>query len=145
MTIEFARNVLGLPKANSMEFDTSTPDPVISLMEDQKNVVDKGGTMRLGAWKCSLKSNSKLAEIYGAKNISERHRHRYEFNSEYQNDFEKNGLLPTGFNPDTQLVETLELKDHPFYVGVQYHPEYKSTVENPHPLFAAFIKACTKK
>lgn len=145
MTIEFARNILGLPKANSMEFDTSTPDPVISLMEDQKNVVDKGGTMRLGAWKCTLKPNSKLAEVYGAKNISERHRHRYEFNSEYQEDFEKNGLVPTGFNPDTKLVETLELKDHPFYIGVQYHPEYKSTVETPHPLFVAFVKTCSKK
>ena len=145
MTIEFARNVLGLPKANSMEFDTSSPDPVISLMEDQKNVVEKGGTMRLGAWKCSLKPNSKLAEIYGSRNISERHRHRYEFNSEYQEEFEKNGLVPTGFNPDTKLVETLELKDHPFYIGVQYHPEYKSTVETPHPLFVAFVKACTAK
>lgn len=145
ITIEFARNVLGLEKANSMEFDSATTDPVISIMADQKNVVDKGGTMRLGAWKCSLKSGSKLAEIYGTKNISERHRHRYEFNSEYQQVFEKNGLVPTGFNPDTKLVETLELKEHPFYVGVQYHPEYKSTVETPHPLFIAFIKACGGK
>ena len=145
MTIEFARNVLGLTKANSMEFDTSTPEPVISLMEDQKNVVDKGGTMRLGAWKCTLKQGSKLAEIYGAKNISERHRHRYEFNSEFKDDFEKNGLVPTGINPDTGLVETLELKNHPFYVGVQYHPEYKSTVATPHPLFLALVKASSKK
>ena len=145
MTIEFARNVLGYKKANSMEFDTSTPEPVISLMEDQKNVVDKGGTMRLGAWKCSLKTGSKLYEIYGAKNISERHRHRYEFNSEFKEEFEKNGLMATGFNPETDLVETLELKNHPFYIGVQYHPEYKSTVASPHPLFKAFIKACTQK
>lgn len=145
MTVEFARNVLGLNKANSMEFDTSTPDPVISLMADQKNVVDKGGTMRLGAWKCSLKQGSKLAEIYGSRSISERHRHRYEFNSDYQQEFEKNGLVPTGLNPDTKLVETLELKDHPFYVGVQYHPEYKSTVATPHPLFSALIKASSKK
>jgi CTP synthase len=144
MTIEFARNVLSLSKANSMEFDTSTPEPVISLMEEQKNVVEKGGTMRLGAWKCSLKTGSKLAEIYGTKNISERHRHRYEFNSEFKEDFEKNGLIPTGFNPETGLVETLELKNHPFYIGVQYHPEYKSTVATPHPLFKAFIKAATK-
>lgn len=144
MTIEFARNVLGLEKANSMEFDTSTPDPVISLMADQKNVVDKGGTMRLGAWKCHLKKGSALAEIYGSANITERHRHRYEFNSEYRDDFEKQGLVPSGFNPETQLVETLELRDHPFYVGVQYHPEYKSTVESPHPLFIAFLKACFK-
>ena len=144
MTIEFARNVLGLTKANSMEFDTSTPDPVISLMEEQKNVVDKGGTMRLGAWKCVLKTGSKLAEVYGAKTISERHRHRYEFNSDYKKDFEEKGLVPTGLNPETELVETLELKDHPFYVGVQYHPEYKSTVATPHPLFKAFISATVK-
>ncbi|WP_434980991.1 CTP synthase [Daejeonia sp. YH14] len=145
MTIEFARNVIGLEKANSMEFDTSTPDPVIALMADQKNVVDKGGTMRLGAWKCTLKAGSALSEIYGARNISERHRHRYEFNSEYKEQFEKQGLAPSGFNPDTGLVETIELKDHPFYIGVQYHPEYKSTVAAPHPLFIAFVKACTKK
>jgi len=145
MTIEFARNVLGHTKANSMEFDTATPDPVISLMEEQKNVVDKGGTMRLGAWKCTLKNGSKLNDIYGAKNISERHRHRYEFNSDYLQEFEKNGFLATGTNPETGLVEALELPDHPFYVGVQYHPEYKSTVATPHPLFRAFIKACEKK
>ncbi len=145
MTIEFARNVLGMSKANSMEFDTSTPEPVISLMEEQKNVVDKGGTMRLGAWKCSLKNGSRLQEIYGSKNISERHRHRYEFNSEFREDFEKNGLVPTGFNPETNLVETLELKDHPFYIGVQYHPEYKSTVAQPHPLFKALITAAANK
>lgn len=141
ITIEFARNVLGLTKANSVEFDATTSAPVISLMEDQKNVIDKGGTMRLGAWKCTFEADSKLANIYGAKQISERHRHRYEFNSEYKEDFKKNGLVPTGFNPDTLLVETLELKDHPFYIGVQYHPEYKSTVETPHPLFVAFVKA----
>ncbi len=145
MTVEFARNVLGLEKANSMEFDGTTPDPVIALMADQKNVVDKGGTMRLGAWKCSLKTGSMLHEIYGAKTISERHRHRYEFNSDYKDIFEENGLIPTGFNPDTGLVETIELKNHPFYVGVQYHPEYKSTVATPHPLFKALIKAAVKK
>ena len=144
MTIEFARNVLELSKANSVEFDTSTPDPVIALMEEQKNVVEKGGTMRLGAWKCTLKAGSKLSEIYGAKTIAERHRHRYEFNSDYKKDFEDKGLTPTGLNPETGLVETLELKDHPFYVGVQYHPEYKSTVATPHPLFKAFISATVK-
>lgn len=142
MTIEFARNVLGHTKANSMEFDTATPDPVISIMEEQKNVIDKGGTMRLGAWKCALKNGSKLHDIYGSKNISERHRHRYEFNSDYLQEFEKNGFLATGTNPETGLVEALELPGHPFYVGVQYHPEYKSTVATPHPLFRAFIKAC---
>ncbi len=145
MTVEFARNVLGHTKANSMEFDTATPDPVISLMEEQKNIVDKGGTMRLGAWKCALKNGSRLNEIYGTKNITERHRHRYEFNSDYLQEFEKNGFLATGTNPETGLVEALELPDHPFYVGVQYHPEYKSTVATPHPLFRAFIKACEKK
>ncbi|MFC6269689.1 CTP synthase [Frigoriflavimonas asaccharolytica] len=145
MTIEFARNVLNYPKANSMEFDTETPQPVISIMADQKNVVEKGGTMRLGAWKCTLKSNSKLFEIYGTKNITERHRHRFEFNNEYQQEFEENGMMATGFNPDTNLIETIELRDHPFYVGVQYHPEYKSTVANPHPLFTAFIKAVVAK
>jgi CTP synthase len=145
MTIEFARNVLGYSKANSMEFDTSTEHPVISLMEEQKNVVDKGGTMRLGAWKCAVKNGSKLNDIYGSKHISERHRHRYEFNSDYIGEFEKNGFLATGTNPETGLVEALEMPDHPFYVGVQYHPEYKSTVATPHPLFRAFIKACEKK
>lgn len=145
MTIEFARNVLGYSKANSMEFDTSTEHPVISLMEEQKNVVDKGGTMRLGAWKCSLKNGSAMNDIYGIKNITERHRHRYEFNSDYIGEFEMNGFLATGTNPETGLVEALEMPNHPFYVGVQYHPEYKSTVATPHPLFRAFIKACGKE
>jgi CTP synthase len=145
MTIEFARNILHLEKANSVEFDTGTEEPVIALMEEQKNVVEKGGTMRLGAWKCTLKSGSKLQEIYGTRNISERHRHRYEFNGDYKADFEKNGFIASGTNPETGLVETLELKDHPFYIGVQYHPEYKSTVANPHPLFMAFIKAVSDK
>ncbi|MBP0612704.1 CTP synthase [Chryseobacterium sp. cx-311] len=144
MTIEFARNVLGYKKANSMEFDPETPEPVISLMEEQKSVENKGGTMRLGAWKCALKPNSRLMEIYGSKNISERHRHRYEFNSQYKEEFQNNGLTPSGVNPDTGLVETLELENHPFYVGVQYHPEYKSTVATPHPLFKAFIRAASK-
>lgn len=143
ITIEFARNVLGFDKANSMEFDTTTPYPVISLMEEQKNIVDKGGTMRLGAWKCQLNPKSKIYDIYGSETIAERHRHRYEFNSDYKDDYEKNGLLPTGINPETRLVETVELKNHPFYIGVQYHPEYKSTVATPHPLFLAFIKAAS--
>lgn len=144
MTIEFARNVLELKDANSAEFDLTTKNPVISLMDEQKNVVEKGGTMRLGAWKCQFKSNTKLSEIYGQKNITERHRHRYEFNSEYLENFEKNGLHASGINPDTKLVETLEHKSHPFYVGVQYHPEYKSTVATPHPLFIALVKAASK-
>ncbi|RQP11859.1 MAG: CTP synthase [Chryseobacterium sp.] len=141
MTVEFARNVLGYAKANSTEFDRATPEPVISLMEEQKNVVDKGGTMRLGAWKCVLKPNSRLQNIYGSRSISERHRHRYEFNSDFLPEFEKNGMIASGTNPETGLVEAIELKDHPFYVGVQYHPEYKSTVATPHPLFEAFIEA----
>ncbi len=144
MTIEFARNVLGYAKANSMEFDTETPQPVISIMADQKNVVEKGGTMRLGAWKCTLKQGSALQKIYGTKNITERHRHRYEFNNDYQQEFENKGMMATGFNPDTNLIETIELQNHPFYIGVQYHPEYKSTVANPHPLFSAFIKAAVE-
>ena len=144
MTIEFARNVLGLKDANSSEFDLTTKNPVISIMEEQKNIVEKGGTMRLGAWKCQLKPNSKLFAIYGSKNISERHRHRYEFNSEYLEDFEKNGIQASGVNPDTKLVETIELQNHPFYIGVQYHPEYKSTVATPHPLFIALVKAASK-
>ena len=144
MTIEFARNVLGYTDANSMEFEATTSHPVISLMEEQKHIVEKGGTMRLGAWKCNLIEGSELAKIYGSREISERHRHRYEFNSEYKSDYEKKGLRPTGLNPETGLVEALELKDHPFYIGVQYHPEYKSTVANPHPLFRALLKAAGK-
>ena len=144
MTIEFARNVLGLKDANSSEFDLTTKNPVISIMEEQKNIVEKGGTMRLGAWKCQLKPNSKLFEICGTKNITERHRHRYEFNSDYLVDFENNGMVASGMNPDTKLVETIELKKHPFYIGVQYHPEYKSTVATPHPLFIALVKAASK-
>jgi CTP synthase len=132
MTIEFARNVLGFRDANSSEFDLTTKHPVISLMEEQKNIIEKGGTMRLGAWKCQLKPNTKLLEIYGNRNITERHRHRYEFNSDFLEDFESNGMQASGINPDTKLVETIEMKNHPFYVGVQYHPEYKSTVATPH-------------
>ncbi|MDO4763313.1 MAG: CTP synthase [Flavobacteriaceae bacterium] len=141
MTIEFARNVLGFDKANSTEFDNNTPYPVISLMEEQKNIVEKGGTMRLGAWKCQLNPQSKIHEIYGKEIISERHRHRYEFNNEYKAEYEKAGLHASGINPETHLVEVVELKNHPFFVGAQYHPEYKSTVATPHPLFRAFIKA----
>ncbi len=144
MTIEFARNVLDFKDANSAEFDLTTKFPVISLMEEQKTIEEKGGTMRLGSWKCHLKPGSRLLEIYGQKNIAERHRHRYEYNSEYQDDFEKNGLIATGFNPETKLVETIELQNHPFYIGVQYHPEYKSTVATPHPLFIALVNHAAK-
>ena len=139
--IEFARNVLGLRDANSTEMDENTLHPVISLMEEQKNIVNKGGTMRLGSWECKLKTDSIVFKIYGKANIEERHRHRYEFNNSYKAQIEEAGMLATGFNPETGLVEIIEIPDHPWFVGVQYHPEYRSTVANPHPLFVAFVKA----
>ncbi len=139
--IEFARNVLGIEGADSVEINADTENPVIALMEDQKTVKDKGGTMRLGAWACDLKIGSKVRDIYKAESIAERHRHRYEFNGDYKEQFEAAGMKATGLNPDTGLVEIVELQDHPWFVGVQYHPEYKSTVANPHPLFVAFVKA----
>lgn len=139
--IEFARHVAGLKGANSTEMDEHTPYPVISLMESQKQITHKGGTMRLGAWACELTKGSKIYEAYGKELISERHRHRYEFNSDYRETLEKAGLQCTGVNLDTGLVEVVELPTHPWFVGVQYHPEYKSTVANPHPLFIAFVKA----
>ncbi|MEO9893727.1 CTP synthase [Aurantibacter sp.] len=140
--IEFSRNVLGLKDANSTEMLESTSNPVINLMEEQKNIVDKGGTMRLGAWDCEITPGSLVAQVYGDQaNISERHRHRYEFNSDYLEQIEAAGMKATGINTKTGLVEIVELKDHPWFVGVQYHPEYKSTVANPHPLFVGFVKA----
>lgn len=139
--IEFARNVLGLEKAHSTEMDANTPAPIIHLMEDQKNVSNKGGTMRLGVYNCDVKESSLLHQAYGKSQIQERHRHRYEFNNNYLNDFEAAGMMASGKNPETGLVETLEYTNHPFFIGVQFHPEYKSTVLNPHPLFVAFIKA----
>ncbi|WNH12109.1 CTP synthase [Thalassobellus suaedae] len=139
--IEFARNVLKIEDANSTEMDENTSNPVIDLMEDQKTITDKGGTMRLGAWDCDLKIGSVVRDIYKAESIKERHRHRYEFNGNYKEQMEAAGLLATGLNPDTGLVEIVEIPEHPWFVGVQYHPEYKSTVANPHPLFVAFVKA----
>lgn len=141
MAIEFARNVLGYEKADSAEMDLTTPYPVISLMEDQKDVSDKGGTMRLGNWKCELTPNTKIAKIYNSSEILERHRHRYEFNNEFYNEFVENNFMPVGKNPETELVEILEHNQHPYYIGVQFHPEYKSTVASPHPLFISFIEA----
>ena len=141
MAIEFARNVLGYEKADSAEMDLTTPHPVISLMEDQKDVSDKGGTMRLGNWKCELTKDSKIEKVYNSSEILERHRHRYEFNNEYYTEFVENGFMPVGKNPETELVEILEHKEHPYYIGVQFHPEYKSTVASPHPLFISFIEA----
>ena len=140
--IEYARNVLGLKDANSTEMDASTSDPVISLMEEQKDVVDLGGTMRLGAWDCELTEHSLVRQVYdGAASISERHRHRYEFNNAYKKPLEAAGLSASGINTETELVEIIELADHPWFIGVQYHPEYKSTVANPHPLFVGLVKA----
>lgn len=143
-TIEFSRNVLGLAQANSSEMDSATPHPVIDIMEAQKKVTEKGGTMRLGSWRCDLLENTKIASIYDTASIMERHRHRYEFNNAYKTQLENAGLKATGLNPDTGLVEVIEIPSHPWFVGVQYHPEYKSTVANPHPLFLAFIKAALK-
>jgi len=139
--IEFARNVLGITDAASTEMNASTNNPIIGLMEDQKNITDKGGTMRLGAWACDLKKGSAVREIYKTESITERHRHRYELNGDYKERIEAAGMIATGLNPDTGLVEIIEIPDHPWFVGVQYHPEYKSTVANPHPLFVAFVKA----
>ncbi|WP_026915555.1 CTP synthase [Christiangramia portivictoriae] len=139
--IEFARNVLKLKGANSSEMDPDTKHPVIDLMADQKEVTHKGGTMRLGAWDCELSKKSVIHDAYGKDMISERHRHRYEYNNYYQEQLENAGMLSTGVNPETKLVEVIELADHPWFVGVQYHPEYKSTVANPHPLFVSFVKA----
>lgn len=139
--IEFARNVLGYPTANSTEMDKHTPYPVIDIMEDQKNIIQMGGTMRLGAYECELKAGSKIHEVYGQQFISERHRHRWEFNNGFLDAFEQAGMKATGRNPKTGLVEVVEIPDHPFFVGSQYHPELKSTVEHPHPLFSGFIHA----
>ncbi|MBT7850415.1 MAG: CTP synthase [Flavobacteriaceae bacterium] len=140
-TIEFSRNVLGLSDANSSEMHPETLHPVIDIMEAQKKVTEKGGTMRLGSWKCDLLEHTKIAQIYNTTSIMERHRHRFEFNNAYKAQLEDAGLKPTGLNPETGLVEVIEIPSHPWFIGVQYHPEYKSTVANPHPLFLAFIKA----
>jgi CTP synthase len=139
--VEFARNVLNLSNASSTEMNPHTPHPVIDMMEEQKKITQKGGTMRLGAYPCELKKKSKAFAAYGATLISERHRHRWEFNNAYLEQFEKGGFVATGINPESNLVEIMELKDHKWFVGVQFHPELKSTVENPHPLFVAFVKA----
>ena len=141
MVIEFARNVLNLKEANSTEMDTKTPYNVIDLMEEQKSISNLGGTMRLGAYECQLKEGSKSAKAYGKLSVSERHRHRFEFNNDFRDMFEANGMSCVGENPETHLVEVVELPDHKWYIGTQYHPEYSSTVVNPHPLFMDFIRA----
>jgi CTP synthase len=139
--IEYSRNVLGLTDANSVEMNPETTNPVINLMEEQKAVTEKGGTMRLGAWSCNIKEGSLAHEIYNDTSILERHRHRFEYNSDYKSQLEEAGMISTGFNPKTGLVEIVEIPSNNWFVGVQYHPEYKSTVANPHPLFVAFVKA----
>ena len=143
--IEFARNVLNLQDAFSTEMKSDCKNPVINLMESQEKVTEKGGTMRLGAWDCQISKNSKAFEAYQSEMIKERHRHRYEFNNEYVTQYKDAGMIATGTNPKTGLVEIIEIPTHPWFVGVQYHPEYKSTVLKPHPLFVDFIKAALKQ
>ena len=140
--IEFARNVLHLEGAHSTEINHKTRYPVIDLMEEQKSIIDKGGTMRLGGYKCIIAKNSLVYKIYGKTEIIERHRHRYEFNDRFYDDFKNNGMVPVGINPESNLVEIIEIPAHKWFIGVQFHPEYSSTVINPHPLFVNFIKAC---
>lgn len=142
--IEYARTVLGFEDANSTEMNSQTAHPVIDLMEEQKTITDKGGTMRLGSWKCNLEKDSLAHQIYGKDQIEERHRHRFEFNGQFKEQLEKAGLKASGINPDTGLVEIVEIENHPFFIGVQYHPEYKSTVANPHPIFVGFVKAAVQ-
>jgi CTP synthase len=142
--IEFGRNVLGYEDAASTEMVKKTKTPIIDLMEDQKTIRRKGGTMRLGAYPCRIKEKTKLHKIYNTKEISERHRHRYEFNNKYLEEFEENGMIASGINPDSNLVEVIELKKHPWYIGTQFHPELKSRVIKPHPLFVAFVQAAIK-
>ena len=139
--IEYARNVLKLEDVNSTEMKEDCKNPIISLMENQKSIVNKGGTMRLGAWDCELLKNSKTEKIYNKKVISERHRHRYELNNKYLDQLNKGDLVPSGINPETNLVEIIEHKEHPWFIGVQFHPEYSSTVLEPHPLFKSFINS----
>jgi len=141
--IEFARNVLGNIDAHSTEMEAKTTNPVIYLMEEQRSITEKGGTMRLGTYPCTIREDSTVFKAYNRTDITERHRHRYEFNNIYKDKFEEKGMIATGINPDNNLVEVVEIENHPWFVGVQYHPEYKSTVINPHPLFVSFIKAAT--
>ncbi|MFN9502918.1 MAG: CTP synthase, partial [Chryseotalea sp.] len=142
--IEFARHVAGLNDASSTELNPNTKYPVIDMMEEQKKITSKGGTMRLGAYTCKIKKGTKAHHVYGETTIQERHRHRYEFNNKYLEKLEEAGLKASGINPDSGLVEIVELKDHPWFIGVQYHPELKSTVMNPHPLFVKFVEAAIK-
>lgn len=142
--IEYARNVLGMTQAHSTEMNPDTAYPVIDMMAEQKKIKNKGGTMRLGAYRCDLQTNSLGHKLYGAERISERHRHRYEFNNKYLEQFESSGMIASGKNPDNGLVEVVEIPSHPYFIGVQYHPELKSTVDNPHPLFVGLVEAAVK-
>ncbi|MFL2594187.1 MAG: CTP synthase [Flavobacteriaceae bacterium] len=142
--IEYARNVIQLPAANSVEMDVDTPHPVISLMDEQRDIIHKGGTMRLGSWTCEIEKGTLLHKVYENDRIEERHRHRYEFNDAYYEQYNTHGMIASGVNPETKLVEAIELPEHPWFVGVQYHPEYSSTVANPHPLFVGFVNACNR-
>jgi len=142
--VEYAKNGLKLKGAASTEVKPKTEHPVIDLMHDQKKVVEKGGTMRLGAYKCKVQKGTLAYKIYGKQEIMERHRHRYEFNNDYRKMFSKSEMKISGINPENNLVEIVELEDHPFFMGVQFHPELKSTVERPHPLFVGFVKAALK-
>jgi CTP synthase len=139
MVIEFARNVLGYKDANSSEM-VDTPHNVIDMMEEQRTITNLGGTMRLGAYSCNLREGSRVAEIYGTPQISERHRHRYEFNNLYKDEYEKNGMKCVGVNPESDLVEIVEIPSHRWFIGTQFHPEYASTVLHPHPLFMDFVQ-----
>lgn len=143
--IEFARNILHLEGAHSTEINHKTKYPVIDLMEEQKSIIDKGGTMRLGGYTCIIDKKSRAYQAYGKSEIVERHRHRYEFNDKYFDEFKSHGMIPVGINPESNLVEIMEIPDHKWFIGVQFHPEYSSTVINPHPLFVQFIKACIEK
>ena len=143
--IEFARNVAGLKEATSTEFDPNSSCPVIDIMENQRSLTKKGGSMRLGAYPCSLAKSSRAREIYGVDTISERHRHRWEVNNGYRQQLEAAGLIISGSSPDGELVEIIELADHPWYIGVQFHPEFQSTPRNPHPLFVGFIQGARKQ
>jgi CTP synthase len=145
IAIEFARNVLGYPDANSVEFNEKTPHNIIDIMEEQKAITNMGGTMRLGAFECIINKNSKAYQAYKQEHIQERHRHRYEFNNDYRKQFEDNGMKCVGVNPESDLVEIVEIPALKWYIGTQFHPEYSSTVLNPHPLFISFIKAAIGK
>ncbi|PKN70450.1 MAG: CTP synthetase, partial [Deltaproteobacteria bacterium HGW-Deltaproteobacteria-10] len=142
--VEYARNICGLASANSSEFDFQTPHPVIDLLPEQRNVQDKGASMRLGAWPCLVTQDSLAFAAYGQREIAERHRHRYEFNNDYKQALTDKGLQITGASPDGRLAEIIEIKDHPWFLGCQFHPEFKSQPTNPHPLFSRFIAAALK-